>query len=264
MTKIILFCLLFLLGNSTLYAQQQYYVLSVGVSDYEGTKNDLHFADVDAKRVAQFFIDAGVPSGHIKLLTNQNATRQNILSTLNTVFSAAQPNDVVIFYFSGHGDKGVFLPADFTGFSNALLHREVKAAFKNCAAKHKLCIADACFAGSIRTKSFDSSRDSLKTVEEKLKTATAKAYKEANNDVVVMMASRANEESKEMSALGQGAFTYYLLQGWRGTADLNGDKIITIKELFRYTQQKVIAITKDMQHPVVFGKFDADMVLMRL
>lgn len=63
-------------------------------------------------------------------------------------FSMAGPNDLVVFYFSGHGLNGSFLPIDFDGF-NKIAHEEIAAAFNKCKAKFKLCLADACHSGSL-------------------------------------------------------------------------------------------------------------------
>ena len=61
----------FALVLTTVFAKaQQFYVVVVGVSDYIGTQNDLHFADDDAQLVYSFFSKSGVPSSNMKLLLN--------------------------------------------------------------------------------------------------------------------------------------------------------------------------------------------------
>lgn len=48
---------------------------------------------------------------------------------------------------------------------------------------------------------------------------------------------------------GRGAFTYYVLEGLKGSADANRDHLVTIGELFRYVRQKVRLDTQFQQNP---------------
>ena len=59
-----------------------------------------------------------------------------------------------------------------------------------------------------------------------------------------------------------GYFTTYLLSGLKGDADKNKDQIITARELFDYVSVKVSQISGDRQHPVMWGKFSDNLILM--
>ena len=63
----------------------------------------------------------------IRLLVDEDATRQNIIS-MNEIFLKADENDDNVYY-SGHGLEGTFLPIDYDGFKNALHHDEIKEIF---------------------------------------------------------------------------------------------------------------------------------------
>ena len=52
---------------------------------------------------------------------------------------------------------------------------------------------------------------------------------------------------------GHGVFTWALLEGLRGNADSNSDKIITADELFGFVRQKVRTETKEKQNPRLFS-----------
>jgi len=52
--------------------------------------------------------------------------------------------------------------------------------------------------------------------------------------VVVLTACRPDQQAQEVPALGHGAFTYYLLQGLKGSADTDRDGRITAQELHSY------------------------------
>src|SRR5215831_2182234 len=57
---------------------------------------------------------------------------------------------------------------------------------------------------------------------------------------VWMAAGSANQLAFETSELKHGIFTYYLLAGLSGQADLNRDGLVTVDELFEFVSQKVV------------------------
>ena len=220
------------------------YAVIVGVSDYM-TGSDLNYCDDDANHFYNFLKSkegGGVPHNNIKLLLNQNATKKNILSALKTIFSKATENDFVIFYFSGHGNEGIFCPTDYS-YNTWLSHSDIKSAFKLSKANNKLCIADACYSGSIRNSSKKLSI--TKSLE--------KSYNQ-NESIVVLTSSKSTETSIERGSLRQGVFTYYLINGLTGSADKNNDGVIYADELFNYLKVRVSSNTQNKQNPIIFGK----------
>jgi uncharacterized caspase-like protein len=247
--------LLFLFSASYLQvkSQRQIYAVIVGVSDYknDNLQLDLNYCDDDARSFYNLLRNSGVKQENMSLLTDYSANKKNIINKLNFIFSKADKDDEVIFFFSGHGDKGSFLPCDFNGNYNSVLdHSDVKASFKKCKANKKICIADACYSGSIK-------RPSTKS-----KSKTSSIDKESG--IVVIMSSRDYQTSREMPSLKNGAFTYYLVKGLKGYADKNNDKIITVSEMYYYTRDKVKLETLDKQMPIIFGNFDKNMPILYL
>ena len=78
---------------------------------------------------------------------------------------------------------------------------------------------------------------------------------------MILTASDANEVSVEKDELSHGVFTYYLLEGLRGKADLDGDGMITVDEIYRYVSEKVPQATGQDQHPVRKGETTGQIVL---
>ena len=177
-------------------------------------------------------------NGSSVLLLNQNATRQNIINSLQDIFSQSNENDFIIFYFSGHGSPGNFCPSDIY---NNLEHDIVKNYFKKAKAKYRLCIADACFSGTIGTQQQNTS---VENATQNLKDAR----------IAVIMSSKPNQTSAETRTLQQGVFSYYLINGLKGAADLNNDKYVTMGELFIYTKKETAQRSNGKQVPVVYGK----------
>lgn len=238
----------------------QTYAIVVGISDYKALSyatGDLRFADRDARQVVQFLqskAGGNVPSSHIQLLTNQQATWANIQQAL-MLFRQADTNDRVILYFSGHGMPDSFVPYDVApGSQHKLLtYQAIKAAFHQSKATTKLCIADACLSGGMiqQTKQ----RNVAKAITQNVS---------AGGTVAMLLASRSTQYAVEDRRLAGGAFTHYLLKGLTGQADLNHDRVVTIRELHRYVSPHVRRTTRGQQAPVFYGRFSDDLALAYL
>ena len=60
-----------------------------------------------------------------------------------------------------------------------------------------------------------------------------------------------------------GVFTYYLLEGLRGKADLDADGIITVDEVHSYVSKKVPEVIGQNQNPVRKGEVEGQSMLRR-
>ncbi|HCY43685.1 MAG TPA: hypothetical protein DHV48_20520 [Prolixibacteraceae bacterium] len=218
------------------------FAVVVGIADYEGSLADLNFSDDDARLFYNHLRQAlpnEMAAGKSVLLLNQNATRTNIINALQKVFSQSTENDFIIFYFSGHGSPGNFCPTDYT--RQQLSHEIVKNYFKNAKARYRVCIADACFSGSIGSASNSNQIE-----------ASTSQLQDAR--LAVIMSSKPYQTSAETAALRQGVFSYYLIKGLKGAADMNHDSYITMGELLLYTKKEVSIKSGGSQIPVVYGR----------
>jgi uncharacterized caspase-like protein len=234
---------LLILFTTALSAQDcQKYAVIVGCSDYQTDGMDLRYSDDDAYRMFAYLksVEGGsLPDDHISVLVDEAATKANILNTMNEVFARADEDDLLIFYFSGHGSEDAFCPIDLSNqYSSLLQHSEIKAVFRKYPARYKICLADACFSGSIYQGRPDNSSSASSSTE---------------TSVVIMMSSRQSETSQENPKIRQGAFTYYLLKGLKGSADRNSDRTITLEELFPYVKANVLNLTGNRQTPFIEG-----------
>jgi hypothetical protein len=230
------------------------YAVVVGVGKYTAMPV-LKFPDDDAFLFYSFLKSpegGALPDQQIALLTDQDATRTNILKTMRDMFLKADKNDVVIFYYSGHGLEGCFLPVDFDGYNNKLRHDEIKKIFKDSKAKHKLCIADACHSGSLNLGEGLAAKGPVQVSTARL----YQAFEDAEGGIALLMSSKSEELSLEDHGLRQGVFTHYVLQGLKGKADNNGDYIVTIKELYNFVHGRVREYTSGLQTPVLTGTYD--------
>lgn len=260
--KILLTVILICIGVVS-YAYENTYAIVVGVADYENfsaNDGDLTYTISDAKRFAQFLMSrqgGSVPVANIIFLSDARASKANIIAQAKSLFSKARSNDRVIFFFSGHGGRGCFVPYD-AGLNgeNMLYFSEVKSIFRNAKCNTKLIFADACFSGSMKGFKTNAFKKNLLKEE--------KASSKMN--IAVMMSCKGDETSLESGSLKQGLFTYYLMQGLSGKANFDRNKYVTIQELFKYVYQKTRNEAATMNHkqtPELFGNFDLRLIVAK-
>ena len=266
MRKLILLFVLLLGMGATAFAYDNTYAIIIGVADYknfEPGNGDLTFTVSDARRFSDFLQSkrgGSVPASNIVLLTDAQATKQNILDKGKALFAKSGKNDRVIFYFSGHCGEGYFLPYDVTTFGqNLLFYDEVKSIFRTSKSNTKLLFADACHSGSMKP---DAKKDV--TLQKNLENGKKAA---SNMNIAVMLSCQQDQYSLEMGRLSQGLFTYYVMEGLGGAANRDGNKYITIQELFYYVYHHVedmAASIGEKQTPMLFGKFNLALIVGNL
>lgn len=217
----------------------------VGMADYPGTQNDLTVSAQDAVTMKALY-EANSSTTVTRILTNSEATRQNVKTAMANLFAHATSNDAVIFFFSGHG-----VPGGFVCYDGALRYEEVTSIMRDAAAHHKIIFADACYAGRARHNSRRVARQQQEAEQ---------AF--AQQNVMFFLSSRTNELSQERRSWSNSLFTAYLERGMRGGADANRDRTVTARELFNFVSQGVAEASGRRQHPVMWGRFDDDMPVM--
>lgn len=225
----------------------------IGISSYNHMPA-LRYTDDDAYRMYAFLKSpegGALTDENIKILIDEEATKKQILYTLEEVFTQASPNDLVMLYFSGHGLPGSFLPSDYDGYNHVVHHDEIKNILNRSPAKYKLCIADACHSGGLLAMKGNRANNALLKYYEVLA--------QASPGSALIMSSKSSETSLESSGLRQGVFSHFLIKGLKGAADANQDKIVNIQELFDYTYRNVRSYTGSRQSPVIKGNFDRQM-----
>jgi hypothetical protein len=224
----------------------------VGVGRYS-TMPVLKYSDDDAYQFYAFLKSpegGALPDKQVRILVDEDATRANIVTTLRQVLLKADENDVVIFYFSGHGLEGSFLPQDYDGINNKLYHTEVKAILEQSKAKHKICIADACHSGTLLA---------MKQPVESVLQTYYRAFNNTAGGTALFMSSKGEEYSLEDQGLRSGIFSHYLIRGLKGEADVDGSKLVTIREIYDFVYKNVRIYTSNVQTPMISGSYDQAM-----
>lgn len=240
------------------------HLMVVGINQYQNPAYNLNYAQADAQAVAKALSQGSekVFSGiEVYPLYDQEATRANILGTLDMIHQEAGPRDVFIFYYAGHGlmsdeNSPQFYMAPYEvaqlyGNQRALDQAAISSDTllrysRDIAAQKQLFILDAC-----------QSEGALKTVavrggaEEK-----AIAQLARSSGTHWLTATGSEQFATEFQKLGHGAFTYTLLEALQGAAD-SGDGVISVNELKAYLETRVPEVTEahkgQAQYPASYG-----------
>lgn len=219
-------------------AQSKVLLVSVGIGDYPKPINKLNLPTKDAIAI-QKLIDKNGDSG-TAILLDQAATKSAIISEIHARFDHASTDDIIIFFFSGHGYKG-----GFVAYDGELPYSMIREAMGASKCKNKMIFADACFSGKMR--------QGKRQVKEE----------HSDSNVMLFLSSRDNETSIERKDMTNGFFTVCLKDGLSGKADADRDRTITAKEIFDFVSKNVKKLSRDKQHPVMWGNFSNNMPVIR-
>jgi WD40 repeat protein len=244
----------------------------IGISQYKGVQ-PLRYADKDALAFYDYLTNhIGIPKEQTILLLNDQATLISLKRTLGTELRRkAGEKDTVIVYYAGHGapeadasagdDDGLekyIVPYDADPrdlYTTGLPMREIETIFQRLMPERIIFISDSCYSGATAGRTFATASRRAVVSENFL------ARLSKGKGRIVLSASKASEVSEEREDLGHGVFTYYLLEGLRGSADADRDGVITVDEAYGYVSKKVPEVTGQNQHPVKKGEVEGQLVL---
>jgi hypothetical protein len=240
--------------------------LIIGVESYARLP-PAQYADSDANHFYDYANQSlGVPPNKIKLLTDSKANRTEILKAMRNWMKTEVINgksDVYIF-FAGHGlasadgSKTYLLPADGDRdlLDETSILRDDLIASAN-GAKTITMFLDTCYSGGTRTNEV--------LLADARPIAIVPEMKSLPSNVTVLAAASGAQLSSTYEAAQQGLFSYWLMKGLEGDADINKDKKITAGELHEYVAKQVgpMAQTRNrQQNPQLMG--ESQRVLVRL
>lgn len=215
---------------------QKTYALLVGLSNYgmQG-RGDLDYSAKDAKEMKMVF--ANQRNAQATLVTSKYATPENIKQKLRVISKLAKPQDNIIFFFSGHGAPGYV----YCYQAEELTYDDISEALSEAKTKNIACFIDACYAGTAFESIINNSDKPRKPI--------------------FMLSCKPEEVSAEVPVVDNSLFSQALLKGMRGMADADGDKKITLLELFNYVYRDVTAKapmshSRKSQHPMLMGPTD--------
>jgi hypothetical protein len=241
--------------------------LIFGIENY-ATNPKATFANYDAKYFYQYAKSIfGVKNENIKLLVDEEANLVSSLGALNKWLpSKIKKNRTeLIIYFAGHGlassdGKELYLlPQD--GDSDllartAISREEIFQIVSKLKPKSVTIFFDTCYSGVSRDE--ETLLASARPVR-----IVADEQEDIPDNFTIFSASQLDQISSGLKEAKHGIFSYYLMKGLEGNADINKDKKITNGELLAYmdenVSQKASALGRQ-QNPSLAG--DPNKVLM--
>jgi hypothetical protein len=210
--------------------------LIVGVNQGLSDDEPLQFAESDAKNVAEVISEVGMlPRARTSLLRHPNL--ESLRQALQAI-ETSPPDDLFVFYLSAHGDSdGAHIRGE------VLPWRELSQQLARIRSRRVLAVVDACHSGALLT-----AKGLLRGPPVNLSVEPL-----GPSGHFLITSSGSNEASYESTWLQGSPFTHLLVSGLRGAADLDGDRRVTLDELYRFLYQRSIAATLTVpsgpQHP---------------
>jgi len=244
----------------------------IGIQDYKKIRK-LDYAVNDAVAMADYLKShLEVPSDHIHVLLDEEATKKNISKLLGTTLrEKAGKDDSIIIYYSGHGVvepdpncpdgdglEKYLAPVDTDRedlYSTGISMEEIKRIFNRIRAERIIFIADTCFSGASGGRTFLTTETKTEISDGFLRRLTE------GKGRIILAASGANEVSHEDSNLKHGVFTFFLLKALKGAGDDNHDGYITVDEAYRYVSEEVPKATRQTQMPIKKGEVKGQIYL---
>jgi len=239
------------LGQSELYA------VVAGVAKYQDSRvRPLQLSDKDAKDFYTFLQDRKslFAKAHMRLLVNEEATRNNLTKALREELKPARKDDIIIIYLSGHGASDPANPDEFyfichdgriDNLYGTAVRMNTQDLLKGIDSDRILMIADACYSAGFsevlekqRAKATDVFFSMFQTLQGR----------------IAISSSRPDEVSFENpNKYGNSVFTHFLMKGLRGEAcRQSSNGTITAKDLYQYVYDKAKEATKGRQSPQLY------------
>lgn len=193
----------------------------VGLNNYPGAP--LAGCINDAKKIQKLLKknEDDSPNFSTKTITDEQEliTKSTLRKSIEELFEG--PNDIALFYFSGHGliksTGGYIVTPDFENYDEGISMNDILSLANQSKSKDKIIILDCCNSGAFGNPSIDGCNTS-----------------QLAEGLSVLTASRNNESALEID--GSGVFTLLLADGLKGgAADLRG--CITPGNLYAYIDQ---------------------------
>lgn len=262
------FAVAFLLALSTRSALAAPVRVVIAVSSAKGSGSDraLKHAARDADRVSDAFVRFGdVPRDYVVRVTEPSkAALDQAFAKARALASRTRPEEaMVFFYFSGHGDKrALHLHGEEVSLS------EISEKMASVPASLRVVLTDACRTQDGRAKGPEAEPGFAIS----LAPPTAKG-------AVWIHASAEGEVAQESDALQAAVFTHFFVSGLLGAADVDGDKRITLSEVYTYAYNQTLFRTSQVSgvlqrpevdasvkefSPIVLTRITAAMATLRL
>ena len=233
-------------------------VLCIGVGRYSNPALNLRYAAENASRLREAFASpggCGVPGSNLRLLLDEEATSSTILSTIAEVASGCNQQDVLILYFSGHGEREgssfFLLPSDADPenlVATGVEAGQLRDLLGTCQARGVLVILDCCKSAGL-----------AEVAGGLFTTVGAQEFR------LLLSASRAGQMSYEFESFRGTIFSHHLARVIAGDVPI-GDRpgIVYFSDLFDFLANRLaedletLGLERTAQETVFAGTYARD------
>lgn len=243
------------------------YIVSIGIDKFLESDANLRYAAKDAndfrvlfdKKAQTLFSKENIVT---KVISNEEATKQNITAAFDEIAKSAQPQDVFVFFGASHGvlfDGQYYLVThSYNGVldpNTMISSNDIINASKQIAAFKQLFILDTCHAGgldAVMSGLYDSKMSVL-----------------AKKSGLHIYASAGSQQTAIDGYKGNGLFTHVLLNavGEPAKVDKSKEGRVSVEEIGAFAKDMTSNISASIGHPQTptilhFGK-DYDLIRVK-
>jgi hypothetical protein len=249
--------------QSRIFAPGRRWAVLAGVNQYDDY-GELHVCVKDVQAISRRLVNAGYEPDHLRLLTDNEErlpTREEILTALQSWADLTEPDDLLLFYYSGHGeadDQDTYLVArngrSITLPLTAVKLSDVTVIMRSAKARAKIIILDACHSGANLP-----GKGAPAMTEEFIRHVFEQA-----EGLAVIASCKQGEQSYEWQEQERSAFTHFLLEALEGQADLDQKNFVTVQDVNRYVRYQVslwAGRRNRRQTPTLVAEVSGDIIL---
>ena len=224
------------------------FVLLAGVDDGGPTRTKLRYAASDAHAMGRVLQTLGgvAPEDMVFVSTANRAAFDAAFTDIEQRLRAGTQPGVrreLLVYYSGHSDEdGLLVGRDRVGYD------ELRARVQRAPADLRVVILDSCASGAFTRRKGGVKR--------------APFLMDASSDMrghAFLTSSAADERAQESDRIAASYFTYYLVSGLRGAADVNQDRRVTLQEAYQFASQETLARTERSQAGPQHAAYEFDL-----
>ncbi len=236
-------------------------MLSVGIGDYAHPGvDDLALTRADATDMARAVMQLGSADTLVRLMLDGQATKAGMKAGIDWLAAAVDPDDLALFYYSGHGARYTDQDSDEPdaydeflcpydtgvggGIETFIRDDEVREWLKAITAHtaNLVVILDSCHSGSAILLGEARPKELSRELVQEMLVGYKRPAKAAGivqegplEGHMLLAAAEAHQSSYELEGMTNGLFTTYILEG------LADGSIGTFYDLFDYAAAKVNA-----------------------
>jgi hypothetical protein len=243
------------------------FALLVGIADYDDPNlHDLGGPGSDVAKLKKVLEDPQIGRFEVRQVVNKAC--HLVAREIEGFFSERVTDDLVLFYFAGHGIKNdhgdLYLACRDTTRpllrATAISDMFVLDVMKSCRARRQVLILDCCFGGAFGDHELTRA-DDVFDVEERFQgegrvilTASTRREFAWEKDRIV--------RSQKIAARRESVFTSWIITGLRtGDAAGDNDKHISARDLYDYLLKRITLAPGSRQTPTMKGDLAGEIIV---